>query len=332
MPALGREQERKQLGLNGRPYCSGLGYLLNARSVKAIGPNTMECLKNSASNHSDTEVGRCVLKNANTHCTSESSFLFKQVYYQQDGDKVFGMKLVKGGQMKITFPQEPKGVHFSAGLLHPLKRAEDFYRFHKQSVSWLRPVQPQISKEISEEIPYRSAVSELRNTCVNNALRQLEKSSFYLKECPSPKATEDPTVPSEAYIMTRDLPGSAGERSFEDTRAVLAKNEINSIKVPVPGWKAERDDHGQIRTNYRAYLQKMQETFQRAVTSGVRRLFLLEDKVIFLCDFKAQFWQLLSNARCADHLFTEHQGGVLLLGAEEVTPDSTCNTAYCYAA
>ena len=65
----------------------------------------------------------------------------------------------------------------------------------------------------------------------------------------------------------------------------------------------------------------MQETFQRAVTSGARRIFLLEDKVIFLCEFKAQFWQLLANVRCADHLFTEHQGGVLLLGAQEVTPD-----------
>lgn len=219
-------------------YCSGLGYLLNARSVKAIGPNTNDCLQNSASNHSDTEVGRCVLKNAKTHCESEPSFLFKQVYYQQDGDRVFGMKLVKGGQMKLTFPEYPKGVHFSAGLLHPLKRAEDFYRFHKQSVSGLRPVQPQISKEISDEGPYRSAVAELRNTCVNNALRQLEKSSFYLKECPSPKATEGASVPSEAYIITRDIAANDNvEASYEGTRAVLAKNEINAIRVPVPGWK-----------------------------------------------------------------------------------------------
>jgi hypothetical protein len=42
------------------------------------------------------------------------------------------MKLVKGGQMTLVFQHEPKATHFDATLLHPLKRAEDFYRFHKQ--------------------------------------------------------------------------------------------------------------------------------------------------------------------------------------------------------
>lgn len=39
---------------------------------------------------------------------------------------------------------------------------------------------------------------------------------------------------------------------------------------------------------------------------------------MFLCDFKNQLWQLLNNARCGKHLFTEQQGGVLLLGAHPV--------------
>ena len=48
--------------------------------------------------------------------------------------------------MKLMFPREPKATHFNAALLHPLKRAEDFYRFHKQTMSSLRPVQVKISK------------------------------------------------------------------------------------------------------------------------------------------------------------------------------------------
>jgi hypothetical protein len=48
-----------------------------------------------------------------------------------DNDR-YPMKLVKGGQMTLVFQHEPKATHFDATLLHPLKRAEDFYRFHKQ--------------------------------------------------------------------------------------------------------------------------------------------------------------------------------------------------------
>lgn len=47
--------------------------------------------------------------------------------------------------MTLVFQKEPKATHFAATLLHPLKRAEDFYRFHKQTTSELRPVQPIIS-------------------------------------------------------------------------------------------------------------------------------------------------------------------------------------------
>ena len=65
----------------------------------------------------------------------------------------------------------------------------------------------------------------------------------------------------------------------------------------------------------------MVEIFKKAAVSGAHRIFIMEDQVVFLCEFKAQFWQLLQNHRCGGHLFTDHQGGVLLLGAHEVTPD-----------
>jgi len=319
MPAVGREQEREKLGLNGRPYCSGLGYLMNYRTVKAIGPHTSVCLSNSVSNHSDTEVGRCVQKHTNADCEASPAFAFKQVYYQQDGDRVFPMKLVKGGQMKLTFPEYPKSVHFSSGLLHPLKRAEDFYRFHKQAISHLRPIQPQIAKETSDPNSYRQAVAELRQTCVNNALRQLEKSSFYLKECPTPVAEEQPVVPAEAYVLTRDIPEAA--EAFHETEGVLAQNDIKAVKVLVSGWRGEKDASGVVQTNYRQYLQEVLQIFKNAAATGTRRVFLLEDQIVFLCDFKAQFWQLVQNPRCGAHLYTERSGGVLLLGAHEVDPD-----------
>lgn len=63
--------------------------------------------------------------------------------------------------MTLVFQKEPKATHFGATLLHPLKRAEDFYRFHKQSTSGLRPVQPHISDK-SEPSPCVSYGSHFR--------------------------------------------------------------------------------------------------------------------------------------------------------------------------
>eukprot|EP00039_Didymoeca_costata_P004468 m.73442 g.73442 ORF g.73442 m.73442 type:complete len:664 (-) comp12415_c0_seq2:98-2089(-) len=313
MPAIGRPEERESLGLNGRPYCSGLGYLMNYHTLKAIGPYAGECLAKCVSNHSDTEVGRCVLQHTNVHCDGIKGFPFKQLYYQQVGERVLSMKLSRGGQMKIQFPRFPKGVHFKAGLLHPLKQAEDFYRFHKQSKSYLRPIQPQISMEFSDKTLYKSALNELQGTCVNNALRQLEKSSYYLSECPSPNAEEQTLVPSQALVLTQEGARSTG------TEAILRSHDIQSSRMEVQGWTEDSSNGGQDSIS--AYLLKMKSIFERAIAENTPRLFILEDDVIFLCEFKSQLWQLLLNPRCGSHLFTEHKGGVLLLGAHEVSPD-----------
>lgn len=73
LPASGRKGELDKLGLNGKRYCSGLGYLMNAPAVHAIGSHLMDCLGNSVSNHSDTEIGRCVFSHAGAQCAVSCS-------------------------------------------------------------------------------------------------------------------------------------------------------------------------------------------------------------------------------------------------------------------
>lgn len=321
MQATGRAQEQGRLGLSGRPYCSGLGYLLNTLCMDSVGPNLGACLGGTVSNHSDTEVGRCMMKYANAECTAIPGSTFKQVYYQQDGDRVYPMKLVSGGQMKLMFPREPKATHFNAALLHPLKRAEDFYRFHKQTMSSLRPVQVKISKN-SPTDSYRLAMIDLRTTCVHNTQRQKERGKFVLPECQPPEAQETPVVPTYAYVLTRDIPSA--EESFLETSSVLQENGIRGIHVPVSGWTGNMDtsDSAQwSRESNLAYLNMLFDIFKNATIEERHRIMIIEHKVMFLCNFKHQLWQVLNCARCGRSLYTEQEGGVLLLGANEPTPE-----------
>ena len=53
--AMGRPQEIDALGLD-RPYCLGLGYVATAPAVKVMAAHIDDCLRDIASNHSDTEV------------------------------------------------------------------------------------------------------------------------------------------------------------------------------------------------------------------------------------------------------------------------------------
>ena len=186
LPASGRQEERKTLGLNGKLYCSGLGYIVNRNTLSKIGPHLLECLGSAVSNHSDTEMGRCIFTHTTAECSAIRDSVFRQVYYQQEGNMVYPMKLIHGGQMSLKFLRVPKAIHFDSVILHPLKRAEDFYRFHKQTMSQLRPMQPSISKD-SNPTSYRQAIADLRQTCVHNLARQMELYGYPLRECDPPQ-------------------------------------------------------------------------------------------------------------------------------------------------
>mmetsp|Transcript_6526 Transcript_6526/g.19352 ORF Transcript_6526/g.19352 Transcript_6526/m.19352 type:complete len:725 (+) Transcript_6526:194-2368(+) len=343
LPALGRQSEQKKLGLSGRPYCSGLGYTINTHCMRAVGPHFSECFGRTVSNHSDTEFGRCMMKYANAECVSVAGFSFKQIYYQQDQGMVYPMRLMSGGQMTLVFQREPKATHFAATLLHPLKRPEDFYRFHKQRSAGLRPVQPAISDK-SEPSSYKMALADLRQSCVNNALRQKEVTGFALPECPPAPREESPMVPHQAYVLTRDT--SVAHEAFLEIEEVLAEAGIRAVQLAIPGWlgppdggdarpsdpdihqRGDREQPPRARpsavdqtASRRAYYGAVRELLRNASLTGARRVMVLEEHVMLSCNFKEQLWQLLSSARCSGHMFTERRGGMLLLGGHETTPD-----------
>lgn len=43
---------------------------------------------------------------------------------------------------------------------------------------------------------------------------------------------------------------------------------------------------------------------------------VFETGLVYHCKFENELWRLLNNERCGTHLFSQHNGGVLLLGTE----------------
>jgi len=104
----------------------------------------------------------------------------------------------------------------------------------------------------------------------------------------------------------------------------LNLNGIRGIHVPVPGWTGNMDtsDSAQwSRESNLAYLNILFDIFKNATIQERHRIMIIEHKVMFLCNFKRQLWQVLNCARCGRSLYTEQEGGVLLLGANEPTPE-----------
>lgn len=65
------------------PYClGGPGYLLNRKALSLMGPHVPECKRDWASEHSDTEIGRCVARHVGVSCEAEP-------YTQWDLKKLF---------------------------------------------------------------------------------------------------------------------------------------------------------------------------------------------------------------------------------------------------
>eukprot|EP00121_Abeoforma_whisleri_P001843 Awhi_evm2s1651 len=135
----GRKAERSILGLN-VPYCMGLGYLVNRKLLSDMGPELDNCLDTKASNHSDTEIGRCVFKVSGARCIKARSS-FRQLYNAIDENGVVqDRKLNANNQMTLAIPYYPDVSIFDSAIIHSVKQPEEFYRLHTQLKYNLRPV------------------------------------------------------------------------------------------------------------------------------------------------------------------------------------------------
>ena len=69
----------------------GPGYVLSIDALRAVGPKLRSCLSDVQSNHSDSEMGRCIVRNVGIEClaTDEGGLnsAFVQTYKGKSGEK-----------------------------------------------------------------------------------------------------------------------------------------------------------------------------------------------------------------------------------------------------
>lgn len=140
--------------------------------------------------HSDTEIGRCVLKHTGTSCVGFKNH-FHQVYNVVGQDGYIKSRILneKTKQSVLAFTETPYQVHWNAAFLHSFKKAADLLRFHQQMTHGLRPTLPMLALTANalNSIPgSKSYVKEtvrlinhyLRHSCTNNPMLQRERPRY----------------------------------------------------------------------------------------------------------------------------------------------------------
>ena len=71
VPGRGKEHELGILGLKAEDnYCmGGPGMIFSRETIRRVGPNIHQCLKDLYSDHEDVEIGRCIRRFARVNCT-----------------------------------------------------------------------------------------------------------------------------------------------------------------------------------------------------------------------------------------------------------------------
>lgn len=296
-PGLGGEPAHR-LGIHG-PYCYGLGYIISRSTLLQFGPHLDTCRSSIFARHSDTEMGRCIYKYVHNLTCQAAPIPFEAVWFTvNEKNEKIGFKMNERQQMDIDFPQAPPTRFLTAVMVHPLKRAPYFYRFHEQVILHLRPI---LSPVLTPQ------------SCVSNPVLQQEiyPQEARVPECPTPENNKSMDIQSlETFVIT--LPGS--EQRAQQTIKAFYQHGIH-----VRRFTAAASMTRSIPTKLsdaQWYLRMiMTDFFHMALRKNLSRVLALEDNAIPHRHFDSRLQQLLLNTRCGNYMLNDHSGGIMMLGA-----------------
>ena len=266
----------------------------------------MQCPLSSITPHA-TQIGRCIANHQQLACQSAPIDSFFHIYYQIEEGVVVDRILTKTGQSVAKFPRQPPKAFFDAVLLHPIKQPQEMVQFHKQVLKYLRPMLPKLlpANEAQAKLDsslYLLAVTHMRQSCIHNPVMQLETSGVMLSECSNTNQESRFAMPLDMHVLHRS---TVTVKSDESLLPVL---RLHSALVPTAPSPKLQD---------LAYRQAIKNLFKIAIARESAYLGLLSEDVLLHTLFASRIQQLLSNGRCAQHLFTENHGGVLSFGSRE---------------
>ena len=111
---------------------AGMSYMVSNPALSAVGPHLTSCLEGVVSNHSDTEMGRCMYTHAGVDCRPIApEYKIRNMFYAREGAKVWPMAM-KDGRLQVHMTTTPMLPHLKAVFLHPIKNATEMLFFHQQ--------------------------------------------------------------------------------------------------------------------------------------------------------------------------------------------------------
>lgn len=223
---------------------------------------------------------------------------------------------------KPRFPAAPLLSQRRALAVYPLTKRREFYMFQAQQLMSLNPVYPVLEepKGGRDLEAYRHAAADIQKSCTNNPARQFELTGMTVSECNvakdsmagRPKKNRPAKLVDTMHILT------TGNRSSEPKS--VAELGLTTIRVPLN--VNEASPVGDLSRNEVAYLRGVAAVLTKARANKLDFVFIADPDVVLHCNFQHQLQAILASPRCGKHLFTRLRGGVLLLGAQEWTPEA----------
>eukprot|EP00048_Salpingoeca_helianthica_P021244 m.11242 g.11242 ORF g.11242 m.11242 type:complete len:626 (+) comp5752_c0_seq1:130-2007(+) len=317
-PGRGRPDVAKKIGLEADYCLGGSGIFMSQATVLGFRGKVDECRANVATAHEDTELGRCVWRTSQVSCQlpGYEPVVLRKMFYN-----IYLQVLSAKGKLASGLPINLPSPAIEAIVVHPVRLVPEFFRLaflHRHS---LRPMQTQLAPYTNEKFIYRTA-------CVHNVVAQsllMCPLDATIRTCPWRKMRECPS-PAVAKLQLYaaawpiHIPMfSFATRDLEELSLPCLNNELRLQGVPserlpitlqprpMPALKSENDP---------AFVKELlafREIVVHAIENELDRVMILQGRVLSHRQLNERMSVLLTDQRCSGHLFSEQEGGVLVL-------------------
>jgi hypothetical protein len=319
-PGRGRPDVAKKIGLEADYCLGGSGIFMSNSVMRMLHGHVNECRLNVATAHEDTELGRCVWRTSKVSCQlpGYEAIILRKMFYN-----IYLQVLSSKGKLASGLPMNLPSPAIDAIVVHPVRLVPEFFRLSYLNRHLLRPMQTQLAPYTNEKFIYRTA-------CVHNVVAQsllMCPLDGTIKACPWRKMREctSPTLRGDklellATAWPVHIPMFAyATRQGEELAVTCLNNELRLQGIPperlpttlqsrpMPYLKSEADPE------LVKELIAFREIIVHALENELDRVMVLHGRVMAHRQLNERMAVLLTDARCSGHLFTQEQGGVLVL-------------------
>ena len=307
---FGREYERAELGLNGRPFVlGGSGVLLSREALLQLKEVFPTCFNSHVqSRHSDTLLGLCVYSIYPKYHRSHAAMYARYA-------KVF-LPFYPRLSINTTRPYTGSTVdylsHSNSVTLHSLKSPCDVALIHQQrELSLSLPTKHRSTYSFNHLYRWRQ---DCRETCSCTPVDWLEKrcdgTIDTRDHCRLIPRVDQKILIDQTFVVSLTAEGAAPVINFLMQWVIFSPNVV--FFRGLRGHATARLQPGETGVK-----QTFARIFREALRRRLKTIAIFEDDVLFCCKYDERLLALLNQPECSCFLNTKSgcPPGILLLGA-----------------